>query len=206
MMTGGSIRHVVFDMDGVLCRTDFARRDDEMAQRIGVTAAAIDEAIFESGFEHEADQGRFTAEQYLQGMAERLGVAVGRADWIAARKAAMTPNQDMLSLAGALGQRVGTAMLTNNGPLLRAHIGEIFPQAIELFGARAFFSCEFGSGKEGTAVFALLLARIGATPAQTLFIDDSATYIANARAAGLNVHHFRGIDPLRARLTALGLG
>ncbi len=205
-MTGSPIRHVVFDMDGVLCRTDFARRDEEMAQRIGVTAVAIEAAIFKSGFEHEADQGRFTAEQYLEGMAERLGVAVGRADWIAARKAAMTPDHDMLTLARVLGRRVGTAMLTNNGPLLRAHIGEIFPQAVELFGARAFFSCEFGTGKEGTAVFALLLERIGATPAETLFIDDSADYIDNARAVGLCVHHFRDIDALRTRLTALGLG
>ncbi len=193
-------------MDGVLCRTDFARRDEVMAARIGVTAAAVEAAIFKSGFEHEADRGRFTAEQYLQGMTARLGVTVGRADWLAARQAAMTPDPDMLALAGALGRRVGTAMLTNNGPLLRAHIGEVFPQVIELFGARCFFSCEFGAGKEGTAVFALLLARIGATPAATLFIDDSAEYIGNARAAGLEVHHFRGIDPLRAYLTDLGLG
>ncbi len=78
--------------------------------------------------------------------------------------------------------------------------------AIELFGARAFFSCEFGTGKEGTAVFALVLERIGATPAETPVIDDSAEYIDNARAAGLNVHHFRGIDPLLGQLAALGLG
>ncbi len=205
-MTGSPIRHVIFDMDGVLCQTDFSRRNDELAQRIGVTAAAIEAAIYKSGFEHEADQGRFTAEQYLQGMTKRLGVTVDRADWVAARQAAMTPNEDMLALAGALGRRLGTAMLTNIGPLLRAHIGEVFPQVVELFGAQVFFSCEFGTGKEGTTVFALVLERIGATPAETLFIDDSAEYIANARAAGLNVHHFRGIDPLRACLTALGLG
>ena len=205
-MTGSPIRHVVFDMDGVLCQYDFSRRLLEMAQRIGVTAAAIDEAIFKSGFDDEADRGRFTAEQYLEGMTARLGVAVGRADWLAARQAAMTPDRDMLTLARTLGRRAGTAMLTNNGPLLRAHIGEIFPQVVELFGDRVFFSCEFGTGKEETAVFALLLARIGAIPAATLFIDDSAAYIDNARAAGLNVHHFRGIGPLRACLTALELG
>jgi len=204
-MTGSTIRHVVFDMDGVLCRYDFSRRLDEMAKRIGVTAAAINDAIFKSGFDDRADQGHFTAEQYLQGMAERLGVTVGRADWLAARKAAMTPDRDMLALARALGRRVGTAMLTNNGPLLRAHIGEVFPQIVELFGARAFFSCEFGTGKQETAVFALLLERIGGTPAETLFIDDSAAYIDNARAAGLNVHHFRGIDSLRSQLAALKL-
>ncbi len=193
-------------MDGVLCRYDFSRRLEVMAKYSGVTAAAIEEAIFKSGFDDEADRGRFTAEQYLHGMAERLGATVRRADWVAARKAAMTPDHDMLTLARALGRRVGTAMLTNNGPLLRAHIGEVFPQAIELFGARAFFSCEFGTGKEETAVFALVLERIGATPAETLFIDDSADYIDNARAAGLCAHHFRGIDALQTRLTALELG
>ena len=205
-MTESTIRQVVFDMDGVLCRTDFLRGREDLAKRIGVTAAAIETAIYRSGFDDEADQGRFTAEQYLQGMAERLGVAVGRADWLAAREAAMTPDPDMLALARALGRHVEIAMLTNNGPLLRAHIGEVFPEVVEVFGARAFFSCEFGTGKEAPRVFALLLERIGGTPAETLFIDDSADYIENGRTAGLNVHHFRGIDPLRAQMSALGLG
>ena len=117
----------------------------------------------------------------------------------------MTPDRDMLALARALGGRVGIAMLTNNGPVLRAHIGEVFPEVVEVFGARAFFSCEFGTGKEAPGVFALLLERIGGTPAETLFIDDSAEFIENARAAGLNVHRFRGIDPLLAQLTDFGL-
>ncbi len=205
-MTKDTIRHVIFDMDGVLCHTDFLRGREILGKRIGVTAAAIEAKIYRASFDHESDQGRFTAEQYLQGMVARLGVAVGRADWLAARKAAMTPDPGMLALARALGRRVGIAMLTNNGPVLRDHIGEVFPEVVEVFGARAFFSCEFGAGKEAPRVFALLLDRIGGTPAETLFIDDSADYIDNARAAGLNVHHFRGIDPLRACLTALGLG
>ena len=205
-MTESTIRHVIFDMDGVLCRTDFLRGREVLGKQIGVTAVAIDDAIYRSGFDDEADQGRFTAEQYLQGMTERLGVAVARAEWLAARKAAMTPDPGMLALARALGRRVEIAMLTNNGPVLRAHIGEVFPEVIEVFGARAFFSCEFGAGKEAPRVFALLLDRIGGTPAETLFIDDSAGYIENGRAAGLNVHHFRGISPLRAQLSALGLG
>ncbi len=136
-MTDSTIRQVIFDMDGVLCRTDFLRGREILAKRIGVTAAAIETAIYRSGFDDEADQGRFTAEQYLQGMAERLGVAVGRADWLAAREAAMTPDQDMLALARTLGRHVEIAMLTNNGPLLRAHIGEVFPEVVEVFGACA---------------------------------------------------------------------
>jgi putative hydrolase of the HAD superfamily len=205
-MTESTIRHVIFDMDGVLCHTDFLRGREILGKQIGVTPAAIEANIYRAGFDHESDQGRFTAEQYLQGMSERLGVAVGRADWLAARKAAMTPDTGMLALARALGQRVKIAMLTNNGPVLRAHIGEVFPEVVEVFGARAFFSCEFGTGKEAPEVFALLLERIGAVPAETLFIDDSANFIENGRAAGLNVHHFRGIDRLRAQLVTLGLG
>ncbi len=85
-MTGGPIRHIVFDMDGVLCRYDFPRRLEVMAKHSGVTAAAIEDAIFKSGFDDRADRGRFTAERFLRGMAERRSVAARLAVWGAAAR------------------------------------------------------------------------------------------------------------------------
>jgi FMN phosphatase YigB (HAD superfamily) len=200
-----NIRHVIFDMDGVLAHYDFDRRMAEMARLTGLAAADIDAAIFKSGFDEEADRGEHDAEQYLAGMAERLGTAVTAADWVAARRLSMTPNEPVLQMARDLAGRVGIAMLTNNGPLLLRHIDEVFPPAREIFGARMFFSCQFGCGKEGLAVFGLLLDRLGWRAGQTLFIDDGADYIANAETAGLNTHHFAAADRLRADLQGFGL-
>lgn len=204
-VAAGQIRTVVFDMDGVLCVYDFQARLAHMARSTGVAAETIDAAIFRSGFDGLADQGRFDADDYLREFNDRIGAPISRADWLAARAASMRPDRDMLTLARRLGQRQQTAMLTNNGPVLREGLAEVFPEALALFGPRAFFSCAFGCGKEDTAVFAALLARLEAVPGETLFIDDSADYVANAHEAGLVAHHFTGIAGLRARLRQLDL-
>ena len=39
-----------------------------------------------------------------------------------------------------------------------------------------------------------------------LFFDDSASYIAGAREAGVNAYQFEGADPMLARLDEHGLG
>jgi len=204
-VAAGQIRTVVFDMDGVLCAYDFQARLAHMARSTGVAAETIDTAIFRSGFDDMADQGRFDADGYLREFSARIGATISRGEWLAARAASMRPDRDMLTLARRLGQRQQTAMLTNNGPVLREGLTEVFPEALELFGSRAFFSCTFGCGKEDTAVFAALLARLEAAPGETLFIDDSADYVANARQTGLVAHHFTGIAGLQAHLRQLAL-
>ncbi|MFQ5468439.1 MAG: hypothetical protein ACE5DS_09940, partial [Kiloniellaceae bacterium] len=93
---------VIFDMDGVLCAYDFPARLAHLERRIGVPAETIDEAIFRSGFEDAADRGEMDEAAYLSGLSARLGTPVTRADWLAARAAAMTPNRDVLDLARSL--------------------------------------------------------------------------------------------------------
>ncbi len=195
---------VVFDMDGVLCHYDFPRRLTCLAEKTGLDAEFIDQKIFRSGFDDQGDQGHYSAAEYLRQFGEHLGVPVSRQDWLWARRLPMTPNKDMLALVARL-QRQGmaVAMLTNNGPLLKEGLGEVFPAAADLFGERAFFSCQLSSTKEDPAIFHALLEKLQARPEGTLFIDDSEVYIAAARQAGLHTHHFTGINSLLAALRRL---
>jgi 2-haloacid dehalogenase/putative hydrolase of the HAD superfamily len=66
------------------------------------------------------------------------------------------------------------------------------------------------SGHEGVmkpdpAIFHLTCERFGLAPADALFVDDSATNIAAARALGFHVHHFTDPAALRPALEGLGL-
>ena len=66
------------------------------------------------------------------------------------------------------------------------------------------------SGHEGVmkpdpAIFQLACTRFGLRPADALFVDDSATNIAAARALGFHVHHFTDPAGLRPALEAAGL-
>ncbi len=197
---------VIFDMDGVLCHYDFARRLACLAEKTGLEPDVIDDRIFRSGFDDQGDQGHYSAAEYLRKFGELLGVVVSRGDWLWARRLPMRPNGEMLDLAAQLqSQGLAVAMLTNNGPMLREGLGEVFPQAAQLFGPRAFFSCQFSSTKEDPAIFHALLEHLGGRPESTFFIDDSKIYIAAARQAGLLTHHYTGFAGLLAALRSHGV-
>lgn len=199
------IRGVVFDMDDVLCGYDFDRRMAQMAAATGLSPAFIREAIWDSGFDAEADAGKHDAEAYLEGCRARLGVPLTRADWVAARAAAMTPDPTVLALARAVARKVPVATLTNNGLLLKEALPEIFPEAVDIFGERTFVSAQFGCAKPDPAVFRAVAQRLDLDPAALLFIDDSADYVAGAREAGLQGHHFVDAEGLETALTGFGL-
>lgn len=199
------IETVLFDMDGVLSSYDFARRLEVLAAGTGLPAAKIEARIFASGFDDRADEGAFTADEYMAEFARRLGVPVSTELWMQARAAGMTTDLEMLELARQLRERVSIAMLTNNGPVLQAHLPRVAPQIAELFGDRAFFSSQFGVGKTSPAVFGQVLDVVGGSAETTLFTDDTPEYLENARVAGLKTHHFDGIEGLRATLRDHGL-
>jgi FMN phosphatase YigB (HAD superfamily) len=46
---------------------------------------------------------------------------------------------------------------------------------------------------------------LNAEPGQTLFIDDTGSYIEGAQTAGLLTHHFKSAAALRTALQAYGL-
>jgi HAD superfamily hydrolase (TIGR01509 family) len=199
------IAAVVFDMDGVLCRYRIEKRLAHLATLCGKTADEIHAAIWRSGFEHLSDSGKLTAEAYLTGFGERMGVLLSREQWVAARRIAMEPDHEMLDLVQALARRTTVALLTNNGALLEETIEEAFPGLRPLFGERSFFAWRFGTAKPDPAIYRAVCQRLGTKPEETFFLDDAPENAEGARAAGLLGHHFTGIEALRGELARYGL-
>ena len=196
---------VVFDMDEVLCRYRIERRLALLASWSGRTPDAIHAAIWRSGFEDAAEAGAFTADAYLREFGERMGYPLSAAQWLAARRAAMEPDEAVLAIARRLAARRPVAMFTNNPLLLKRHIAEVFPAVAEIFGERAIFSAELGRRKPDPEAFRRLAGRLGVQPARVLFFDDFPDYVAGAREAGLMAYRFEGAPAVLDRLTAHGI-
>ena len=196
---------VVFDMDEVLCRYRIERRLALLASWSGRTPDAIHAAIWRSGFEDAAEAGAFTADAYLREFGERMGYPLSGAQWLAARRAAMEPDEAVLAIARRLAARRPVAMFTNNPLLLKRHIAEVFPAVAEIFGERAIFSAELGRRKPDPEAFRRLAGRLGVQPARVLFFDDFPDYVAGAREAGLMAYRFEGAPAVLDRLTAHGI-
>ena len=142
------IELVVFDLDGVLADLDRPRRLELLAEMTGRTPAFLQAKIWDSDFETGAERGSFaTGDEYLAEWNWRTKCQLTRAQWVRARREAMTLRPETLRIAEAAQSHCGIAMLTNNGPLLYESLSEILPDVFRIFGSRAHASFQFGAAK-----------------------------------------------------------
>jgi putative hydrolase of the HAD superfamily len=197
-------RLVIFDMDDVLCHYDLGRRLRALAQISGKTPRDIRAAIWDSGFEDDADSGGYPdANVYLAEFSYRIGHPVTRQQWIAARRESMIPSGEVLALAEAIGKVSRLAIYTNNGPIVKSSLDELFPEAAAIFKER-YCSYEFGTKKPDPNSFTKLLTTIKISPADTWFIDDKRSNVQGAKLAGLKAHHFRSYEALAKDVKSMG--
>ncbi len=197
-------RTVIFDMDDVLCHYDLGRRLRALSRLSGQRPRDIRAAIWDSGFEGDSDAGGYPdADLYLQEFGQRLGYAISRSEWVAARRESMVPKTEVLALVRAIGKVSRLAIYTNNGPLVKQHLDELFPEAAALFVER-YCSYEFATKKPDPTSFRNLLERMGVEASQCWFIDDKRSNVQGARLAGIRSHHYRQFGPLLDEARELG--
>lgn len=195
---------VIFDMDDVLCRYDLGRRLRALSRITGQMARDIRAAIWDSGFEDAADSGSYQdPDEYLAEFGKRIGYPMTRAEWIEARREAMQPWPDMLALAAKLRNQARLAVYSNNGPLTKAGMADLFPELCDVFSEQ-YFSFEFGLKKPDPKSYGKLMERMGTSPETCWFIDDKKSNVTGARMAGLTGHHFRSYEQFIPDARALG--
>lgn len=199
------IKALIFDMDDVLCTYDVPRRIARLQMLSGRTESHIRTALWESDYFSRADRGEWTAEQCLEEFNARLGHQLTRAEWVDARRTAMTPFPDMLGLVTKLKTQMPIALLTNNDRLFVATCDEIFPALRPLFGPHLYVSAELDRAKPDPEIFRDLVSRLGVLPSQALFIDDLDENVEGARMAGLHALRFKGFADFTSMLATYDL-
>jgi glucose-1-phosphatase len=195
----------LFDVHGVLYRYERSARIAALAAMSGRSPDHIRAVIWDSGFETAGDAGALDAAAYLRGFGARLDYDLSEAEWAAAHQVAVMPVEATLALLSRVPRAASVALLTNNNLLVRRHFSTLYPYVAAMVGAQAYVSAEFGACKPDPAVYQRCLARLGWTADATLFVDDSASNIAGARAAGLHAYQYVGPDALSAELCRLQL-
>ena len=197
-------RLVIFDMDDVLCHYEVGRRLRELARLAETTARDVRAALWDSGFEDRADAGGFSdPDQYLKEFGQRLGYPITAAQWLAARRLSMMPNHGVLELARKIGEQASLAIYTNNGPLVKSHLDELFPEAAAIFQHR-YCSFEFGTKKPDPEAFTRLVKSLGHAPEQCWFIDDKRSNVQGAMIAGLHGHRYVDVESLKTEARKMG--
>ena len=191
---------VLFDMDDVLCHYDRSARIRILASLSVRTFDEVVHAVWGSGLEARADAGALDETEYLSATGELLGCAISKDDWLHARRAAMSPNLDVLALASAVSAQCRIAVLTNNPQMVAENIAYLCPAVSEMFGTDIYASASFKASKPAAETYLRCLEALSVAADETLFVDDLKVNVVGARKAGLHGHLFTGHEALSSEL------
>ena len=187
----GLIRAVVFDIGGVLEVTPDLGVSQRWERRLGLAAGEIGQrlgATFASGAVgaiSEAGVNQAVAAQL--GLDERQLEAFWADLWC---EYLGTANTELIEYARRLRPAYRTGILSNSfvGAREREQAAYGFSDLVD----EIVYSHEAGMSKPDPRIYALACARLGVRPSETVFVDDTASCVEGARAAGLQAVRFTG--------------
>ncbi len=191
----------VFDMDDVLYDYDWRVRMTGLSELTGHDLAELRRRWWHDEGEWAAEAGRFAdASAYHAAFTEALGLHIPVDAWIANRRSAMTVWPDSLAAVARAAELGTVSLLTNNGALVEAHLAELAPELVPLFGVELHTSSFYGARKPDPTVFANLLTHYGVPADQVFFADDLEVNVEGARSLGIAAHRFTAAASLGAAI------
>lgn len=202
MKTDSEIKAVIFDMGGVILRTENKTSRAELAARYGMTYDEMDAFVFHSDTASAATEGQITEDQHWQDVARRLNLSPQELPaFIAAFWGGDVIDRDLHRFIGGLRPRYRTALLSNAWSGARQAMEEKY-HVLDVFDITVF-SYEVHLAKPSPAIFQLVLDRLGVEPRQAIFVDDFLSNVEAARALGIHGVHFRNSAQARAEILSL---
>ncbi len=200
-----SIEAVVFDLGGVLIRTQDPEPRAQLARQLGVSVERLVDLVLEGPRGREAQLGFLHPRELWAWVAQQVGHpeadpdALNRAFWAGDRWDFTLI--DYLRQLREHGYRVG--LLSNAWITLREWLETETPLA-GLFDAMVI-SAEVHWMKPDPRIYARILGELAVLPEHAVFIDDRPENVEGARRVGMHAIPFTTTAEVLARLQALGL-
>lgn len=185
-----AIRAVVFDIGGVLEITPDLGVTRQWETRLGLPPGGLDERMNDVWL--AGSIGTITLDDVHEAVRDRLGLDEGQRIAFMAdiwREYLGTPNTELIDYARGLRPRYRTGILSNSFVGAREREQEAY--GFEGLVDEIVYSHESGMSKPDPRIYALVCARLGAAPQETVFLDDWDPYVTAARQAGIHAICYR---------------
>jgi putative hydrolase of the HAD superfamily len=207
-----AINTILLDLGGVLIDVDYhasARAFKELGY------ADFDTLYSKAKQDHVFDDfetGRLSPADFRTRIAELLGAPITPEQVDVCWNAMLgSLPQERIRLVQRLKERYQVLLLSNTNAIHVPAFEAIIARENGIADFKglfhgAYYSCEIGLRKPDAGAFHHVLAKHGATPASTLFIDDSIQHVVGAKAAGLSAEHLElAAEDVEAMVVRLGL-
>ncbi|MBN2550921.1 MAG: HAD family phosphatase [Anaerolineales bacterium] len=196
------IRAVIWDLGGVLVRTEDSRSREDLARRSGKTRRELEDLVFGLEAGRRAQLGELSHAEHWEYLRQYFHytpeeIQAFRLDFFRGDRL----DHDLIDYIRSLRGRCKTGLLSNAFSDLRHLVTEVWNIA-DAFD-EMIISAEAGIMKPDPRIYHLALSRLGVEPQEAIFIDDFAHNVDGARAVQMHAIHFKNPAQARAELEAL---
>jgi epoxide hydrolase-like predicted phosphatase len=175
-----SLRAVIFDLGGVIVRTEYQAPRQKLAERFGMDYEDIEKIVFgggSNGSAARASVGEITEEEHWQQVMKTLKLPLDQYPEIEKEFfGGDVVDRTLLEFLRSLKPRYKVGLISNAWSGLRAYIErEKFEDVFDVM----IISAEVGTAKPSEKIYQLALDQLGVSPSEAVFVDD---FIANIEA------------------------
>lgn len=184
-----AIKAIIWDIGGVLERTeDFSPRS-KLAARLGWTVDDLSSLVFGHTDDSRIQLGEVSLEEHYRNIAGALGIDAREVpEVVDAFFGGDRLDREMVDHIRAWKQEYTTAVISNYMPTLRSKINDDW-QIGDAFD-HLVISAEVGIMKPHPEIFRLALEKCGCRAGEAIFIDDFIDNINSAQQIGMHAIHF----------------
>jgi epoxide hydrolase-like predicted phosphatase len=191
-----SIRAVIWDMGGVLVRTESQAPRERLAQRLGLTPRELASLVFDTEVSIQATIGDVAEEAVWQNVAETCNLdANGLTAFMQEFWGGDSLDADLYQFVHDLHAKYKVGLLSNAWSGARLVLSSRY-QMLGVFDV-VIFSAEVGLAKPDPRIYQLALHRLGVAAAEAIFVDDVQVNVDAANRLGIHGVSFK--NSLQAR-------
>jgi epoxide hydrolase-like predicted phosphatase len=193
------IKTVIFDLGGVLVRTDDKQPRTRLAEKFGMSYEDLSALVYGCESAERATRGEISAEEHKETVLKELGLApgtfseFGKEFW-----GGDTLDRHLVKFLEGLRGEFTTVLLSNAWDDLRPALENLWK--IDRVFDHILISAELKTYKPEPEIFQILIEALNHDPDEMVFVDDFPENIAAAEQAGINAIQFHDREQVLAEL------
>ncbi len=190
----GKIKHIIFDLGGVIINLDIPKTIAEFNKLSGRPFETIYTQLQQTPLFDDFDKGRISEKKFFDELKRLLEGPISDEQVLAAWNAMLLDFPlHRLELLNRLKKHYRLFLLSNTN---ETHVAELEKQLhaahgymnLEPFFEKVYYSCRMNMRKPDREIFEFVLKENNLKPEETLFIDDSPQHIEGALQTGIKAH------------------